>query len=668
MKPDYGYFEETKLGKPYDFKLLKRIYPFTGPYRLLLFGSIGLVLLITILELALPYVTKIAIDHYIVPLSAASTSYDTGEKQPEERVIRVDLKDPQLQALVDKYGHLFTIEETTAIIPYRALSQMKKSDLMVLRKDDLAGVAYITAIFLILVVGNFIFNFVQKMIMEYTGHMIMHDLRVRLFGHIQNLAIAYFTRNPVGRLVTRTTNDVQNMHELFTSVISMIFKDLFLLFGIAVVMLVLNWKLALVTFTVLPLVVIASIIFARRARGIFRELRIKIAEINTRFAETIGGIRVIQLFRQELNNYRRFKQLNHENYLAGMKQIHVLAIFLPLIEILGVVAVALVIWYGGGRVLAGSMSLGALVAFISYIKMFFRPIRDLAEKYNILQNAMASAERIFLILDSQDRLVWPAAPKADNVSELQRIKTIEFEDVGFSYVGDEDILKGINFSISAGETVAVVGPTGAGKTTLINLIPRFYDATAGRVLINNSDIRNLKASALRSKIALVMQDPFLFSGTIRENIFQDNQTLTRELEESVIEAANCRSLIDRLEQGLDTTLTEGGASISSGERQLISIARAFARNPQLILFDEATSYIDSPTELKIQQALEKLMQNRTSLVVAHRLSTVRHADRIIVLNRGQIIETGHHSDLMQKKGFYFRLHQLQNGNQVSNVD
>ena len=663
MKPDYGYFEETKLGKPYDLKLLKRIYPFTGPYRRLLFGSIGLVLLITVLDLALPYVTKIAIDRYIVPLTVSETVAADGAEKSSQRVIRTDLSDPQQRALVDKYRELFTIEGTTALIPYQALSQLKKTDLAVLRKNDLAGVTYIAAIFLILVILNFMLNFVQKMIMEYTGHMIMHDLRISLFSHIQNLATAFFTRNPVGRLVTRTTNDVQNMHELFTSVISMIFKDLFLLCGIAVVLLALNWKLALVSFLVLPLVVLASIVFARRARGIFRELRIKIAEINTRFAETIGGIRVIQLFRQEINNYRLFNQLNHENYLAGMKQIHVLAVFMPLIEILAVVAVALVIWYGGGRVFAGSLSLGALVAFISYIRMFFRPIRDLAEKYNILQNAMASAERIFLILDSQDRLEWPAAQMGIDGSGLQRIKSIEFETVGFSYGGDEDILKNINFSINAGETVAVVGPTGAGKTTLINLIPRFYDSSAGRVLINNRDIRDLEASALRSKIALVMQDPFLFSGTIRENIFQENLNLTQAQEQSILEASNCKSLIDRLTQGLDTLLTEGGASISSGERQLISIARAFARNPQLILFDEATSYIDSPTELRIQQALEKLMQNRTSLVVAHRLSTVRHADRIIVLNRGRIIETGNHTDLMQQKGFYFRLHQLQNKNE-----
>jgi ATP-binding cassette subfamily B protein len=663
MKSDYGYFEETKLGKPYDLKLLKRIYPFTRPYRLLLFGSIGLVLLITLLDLALPYVTKIAIDRYIVPLTASQPAAADGTEKSTERFFRAELSDPQQQALVDKYRDLFTVEGTTARIPYQALSRLKKSDLAVLRKDDVAGVTYITAIFLILVALNFILNFVQKMIMEYTGHMIMHDLRLSLFGHIQNLATAFFTRNPVGRLVTRTTNDVQNMHELFTSVISMIFKDLFLLCGIAVVLLVLNWKLALVSFMVLPLVFLASIIFARRARGIFRELRIKIAEINTRFAETIGGIRVVQLFRQEMNNYRLFNQLNHENYLAGMKQIHVLAVFMPLIEILAVVAVALVIWYGGGRVLAGSLSLGALVAFITYIRMFFRPIRDLAEKYNILQNAMASAERIFLILDSRDRLEWPAARNAADESGLQRIESIEFENVGFSYARDEDILKNINFSIKAGETVAVVGPTGAGKTTLINLIPRFYDATAGRVLINRRDVRDWETSALRSNIALVMQDPFLFSGTIRDNIFQQRPHLTSAQQQSILEASNCKPLIDRLEQGLDTLLTESGASISSGERQLISIARAFARNPALILFDEATSYIDSPTELRIQQALEKLMQNRTSLVVAHRLSTVRHADRIIVLNRGRIIETGNHADLMRQKGFYFRLHQLQNKNE-----
>ena len=661
MQHDHGYFEESKLGKPYDIKLLKRLYPFARPYRLLLFGSIGLVLLITCLDLALPYITKVAIDRYIVPTQDVPAAGKDSENKTKERVIRVDLAGPQERALVDTYQGLFKIEGNTALISYSKLSGIKKTDLAVLRKNDIAGVTVISAVFMALVIINFMFSFVQKMIMEYTGLMIMHDLRMKLFVHIQNLAIAFFTRNPVGRLVTRTTNDIQNMHELFTSVISMIFKDLFLLCGIAVVMLVINWKLALVSFIVLPLVLYASINFSRRARDIFRELRVKVAQINTRFSETIGGIRVVQLFRQEMNNYRNFKELNHANYLAGMKQIHVLAVFMPLIELLAVVAVALVIFYGGGRVLSGTLSLGALVAFISYIRMFFRPIRDLAEKYNILQNAMASAERIFLILDSREVLPRPAVQRANKASRLQRIEEIRFENVYFSYVDGENILQKITFSISAGETIAVVGPTGAGKTSLINLIPRFYDPASGQVLINGLDLKDLNVSSFRSKIALVMQDPFLFSGTIRHNIFQDSQDPTAAQEQFIIDASNCRPLIDRLPRGLDTVLSEGGASISSGERQLISIARAFARNPQLILFDEATSYIDSSTELAIQQAVETLMKNRTSLVVAHRLSTVRNAHRIIVLHRGQIIETGDHVELMNRKGFYYKLHQLQNG-------
>jgi ATP-binding cassette subfamily B multidrug efflux pump len=660
MQSDYGYSEEKKLGKPYDMKLLKRLYPFTRPYRLLLFGSIGLVLLITVLDLALPYITKVAIDRYIVPqIEQQHALTNKSGDGSRNRVILVDLSNSSHQALVNKYSTLFKIEGQTARIAYSDLSQLDKPDLSILRHNDIAGLGVLTAVFVTLVLFNFILSFVQKMIMEYTGHMLMHDLRMKLFVHIQNLAIAFFTRNPVGRLVTRVTNDIQNMHELFTSVISMIFKDLFLLCGIAVVMLVLNWKLALISFAVLPLVVYASLIFSRRARDIFRELRIKVAEINTRFSETIGGIQVIQLFRQEISNYRRFNKLNHENYLAGMKQIHVLAIFMPLIEVLGVVAVALVIFYGGGSVLSSTLSLGALVAFIAYIRMFFRPIRDLAEKYNILQNAMASAERIFLIMDSRDSLPTAATQMGQSSTDLQNIEQIRFEKVSFSYIAGETILQDVTFSMQAGETVAVVGPTGAGKTSLINLLPRFYDPSSGRVLLNNLDISKLDPAWFRSKIALVMQDPFLFSGTIRENIFQEEQVPGKDQQRFVIEASNCQTLIDRLPQGLDTILSEGGASISSGERQLISIARAFARNPQLILFDEATSYIDSPTELRIQQALEKLMKNRAALVVAHRLSTVRNADRIIVLNRGRIIETGTHAVLMAQKGFYYKLHQLQ---------
>ena len=657
MHLDYGYFEEKQLGKPYDVKLLKRLLPFVKPYKLLILWSIFLVIGITALDLALPYVTKIAIDRYIVPQTTAETGALTRNAETRNRYFKADLTDPRQREIILKYSALFQIEDQSAFIAFDELARLEKGDLKILRHKDLGGLAKMAVVFLAIVFFNFILNFTQKMIMEYSGHMIMHDLRMKLFIHIQNLAIEFFTRNPVGRLVTRVTNDVQNMHELFTSVISLVFKDCFLLVGIASVMLILNWKLALVSFTVLPIVIFASAKFSVKARDVFRTLRIKIAEINTRFSETIEGIRVIQLLGQEAKNFKKFNKLNHENYLAGMRQIHVLAVFLPIIELLGVTAAALVIFYGGSRVLNDALSLGTLVAFISYIRMFFRPIRDLAEKYNILQNAMSSAERILLILDTENTLSkthLQISPQA-----LERIRQIRLENVSFSYIGDEKVLKNITLQINAGETVAVVGPTGAGKTSLVNLIPRFYDPTSGCILINDTDIRKFDSAVFRDKMALVMQEPFLFSGTIRENIFEMADHRTEESIQEIIDAANCRSLIQRLPDGLETVLTGGGTSISSGERQLISIARAFARNPQMILFDEATSYIDSQTELWIQQALEKLMINRTALIIAHRLSTIRHVDRIIVLNRGRIIETGSHTELMDRQGFYYRLSQFQ---------
>jgi ATP-binding cassette subfamily B multidrug efflux pump len=658
MQLEYGYFEETHLGKPYDVKLLKRLYPFIRSHKLLVLWSMVLVLSISALELALPYITKITIDRYIVPQINAAAGNHAAAEETTQRYLKADLKNPRHRAIVEKYRALFEIEGETATIALTALESLEKSDLRILRENDFAGVSMMAAIFLAVVFFDFILNFAQKIIMEYSGNMIMHDLRMTLFRHIQNLALDFFTRNPVGRLVTRVTNDVENMHELFTSVISLVFKDFFLLVGIAAVMVVLNWKLTLVSFIVLPVVIFASAKFSAKARDVFRLLRIKIAEINTRFSETIEGIEVIQLFRQESENYRTFKKLNRENYLAGMRQIHVLAIFMPITELLGVIAVAIVVFYGGSRVLNEAISLGTLVAFISYVRMFFRPIRDLAEKYNILQNAMASAERIFLILDTKNTL--PKPNLAQSVAHLDGIRQIRFEDVSFSYIKNEMVLKNISFRIKAGETIAVVGPTGAGKTSLVNLIPRFYDPTAGRILINDIDLREMDTAAFREKIALVMQEPFLFAGTIRENIFDNPRDLSAEKIQKIIEAANCGRLIQRLPEGLETVLAVGGTTLSSGERQLISIARAFARNPQLILFDEATSYIDSQTELWIQQALEKLMQNRTAIIIAHRLSTVRYVDRIIVLNRGRIIEIGSHLELMDRKGFYYRLHQLQN--------
>ncbi|MDI6686913.1 MAG: ABC transporter ATP-binding protein [Desulfobacterales bacterium] len=656
MRTDFGYFEEKQLGKPYDMKMLKRLYPFTRPYRLLVSGSIMLVVLIAFLDLSLPYVTKMAIDRYIVPQSASDMADASGS---EIRNLKVNVLEPETREIISRYPDIFQISGQEAVIELKNLSQLSKNDLTELRKKDFNGLNIITAVFICIIIFSFVFNFLQVILMEYTGQMIMHDLRMRLFKHIQELSVSFFTKNPVGRLVTRTTNDIQNMHDLFTSVISFVFKDLFLLTGITLALLWINWKLALVSFSVLPFVVFASMYFSTSARDAFRTLRIKIAEINTRFAETIEGIKILQIFLHERENYLSFKKLNHEHYMASMQQIHVFAIFMPVIELLGSIALAVVIYYGGGSMLAGKISLGSLVAFISYLKMFFRPIRDIAEKYNILQNAMASAERIFLILDNQEKIQQPVADSGYKTPDLKKIQNIVMENVSFGYTEDEPVLKNISLEIHAGETIAIVGRTGSGKTSLINLILRFYDPTSGKITINGINIKDFELSSLRSKTAMIMQDPFLFSGTILDNIIQGQNNISRQNMEFILEASNCKKIIERLPDGLNTLLYEGGTSLSSGERQLISMARAFARNPDLIILDEATSYVDSETEEKVRQALYSLIKKRTSIIVAHRLSTVRHADRIMVINKGRIIETGTHDELMKKKGFYFKLNQLQ---------
>ncbi len=656
MHNDFGYFEEKQIGRPYDLKLLRRMAPFIRPYRAVLIGSIALAILITLLDLALPYVTKIAIDRYILPVTPAAA--EAGRVPPERtRFLRIDRTDPQVRAVLQKYASQLAIEGDSTVVSLDDLNKIPAADLLILRRRDISGLALMTVIFLGLVTAGFAMNFAQVMIMEYTGQWIMHDLRSVLFAHVQDLPVAFFSRNPVGRLVTRVTNDIQNMHELFTSVIVFVFKDLFLLAGIAVVLLGINWKLALLSFGVMPLVLYASARFSTHARDVFRLLRIKIAEINTKIAETIGGIAVIQLFHQETENFRQFERLNNEYYQAGMRQIGIFAVFMPVIELFGVAALAVVIFYGGSGVLRDTISLGALVAFISYVKMFFRPIRDIAEKYNILQNAMASAERIFLILDTEREAEPVHVPPAFGGPD--RIRSIEFRNVSFGYLKGEPVLNRIDLAIRAGETVAVVGPTGSGKTTLVNLIPRFYDPTEGDILINGQNIRQMLRADLRAKIALVPQDPFLFSQSVRDNIAPGGAGIDPEEMNAILAYANCRALAEKLPAGLDTVLAEGGASISSGERQLLSIARAFAHHPELIILDEATSYVDSQTEAVIQDALFNLIKRRTAIIVAHRLATARQADRIVVLNRGRIIETGPHEVLMRKKGFYYRLSRFQ---------
>ncbi|MFW6429065.1 MAG: ABC transporter ATP-binding protein [Desulfosalsimonas sp.] len=590
MSEQRDIFAEKELGKTADTGLLRRIYPFVAPYKLLMLVALLLMAAATFLELAVPYVTKEAIDNYIVPEQGG---------------------------------------------------------------PDIEGLNLTAIVLLVIILLNLVIGFVHVLLMEYTAQNIMHDLRLALFSHIQRLSPRFFNRNPVGRLVTRVTNDIQNMHEMFTSVIIFVLKDLFLLAGITAVLFAIDWQLSLAVYAIFPFVFYSGFKFAGTARQAFRTLRIKAAEINTRFAETIGGVGIIQLFGQEKNNYENFRKINHENFLAGMKQITVFALFMPFIELMSSVGLAIVIFAGGSGILAGRISLGELVVFISYIRMFFRPIRDIAEKYNITQNALSSAERIFLILDEDDRLPEPPPESAEAVPE--RLREISAQNVWFGYTPEEPVLKGIDFSLPAGQTMAVVGPTGAGKTSLINLLVRFYDPDSGAILANGTDIRSFRSAQLRSKIALVSQEPFLFSGSIFHNIFGENGTPDPETVERVLKQSRTDTITERLPQGVYTKLSGQGASLSSGQRQLISIARALAADPEVIIFDEATSYIDSETEASIQEALATLMARRTAIVIAHRLSTARNANHILVMNHGRIIESGSHIRLMEKQGFYRHL-------------
>ncbi len=651
MLRDYGYFEEDQLGKPYDLGLLKRLFPYVRPYSLLFLLSIGLVTAITVLDLALPYLTKVAIDRYIVQ----DISDEKPEASQQQRFYVADLRRPKIEKVVSRYPSFFEVEWPYARISYEKLSELKKADLMDLRRGDYAGVARIALIFIGVVVCHFVFSFGHVIIMEYAAQAIMHDLRLTLFRHIQGLSVAFFTRNPVGRLVTRMTSDVQNMHEFFTSIITVLFKDVFLVLGITVVLLLMNWQLALICFLMLPFIFLATAYFSRLTRDVFRDLRVKIAEINTKLQETVDGIRIVQLFLQEAKNYERFRKLNHENYLAGIRQINIFAVFMPAIELMSSVTTALVIWYGGGRVVSETLSLGALVAFISYMRMFFRPIRDIAEKYNIMQSAMASSERILLLLDSEERI---DEPKVSRRIPDKR-PAVSFNKIWFSYLGRDWVLRDISLTVRPGETVAIVGPTGAGKSTLIHLLERFYDPTEGNIYIDGLDIREISKAELRARIALITQDVFLFADTIRNNITVGNPIVTPERLNKIVAASNMERLIQGLPDGLDTVLTEGGRTLSGGERQLVAFARALARDPAILILDEATSSVDTETERLIQEATVRLMQNRTAIVVAHRLSTIRHADRIIVLHRGRIREVGSHDELIAKQGLYYQLYQWQ---------
>jgi ABC-type multidrug transport system fused ATPase/permease subunit len=702
MHIDFGYMEEGKLGKPYDLKLMIRLGTFIRPYWALMAFSLLCVSIMTASDLLIPYLTKEAIDRYIV--NSAREVILKGDGSPEEKRLldrfgerllprdekgkffitpdmlkSIDQKEitllqkssllsenryylfipkkPEEEILLKRYASSFERSGSYWFISFDSMKELTKEDLLVLRGRDVKGVLHIALFVIFIMVASFGLNFLQVYALEVAGQKMMHDLRMKVFSHLQSLSISFFDKNPVGRLVTRLTNDIENIHEMFTSILINLFKDVLLLVGIIFILLYLNRELALVSFSILPLIFLTTLVFSRQARDVFRQIRLKVAQMNAFLQENLSGIKVVQLFRREEENGRRFHQINDGHYSANMKQIKIYALFVPLIEILSSGAIGLLLWYGGGRVIREAISLGALVAFLSYIRMFFQPIRDLSEKYNILQSAMASLERIFSLLDHDEKIFKSLSPKRDEIRGR-----IEFQGVSFSYNGEEKVLKEVSFSVREGETVAIVGATGAGKTSLLNLLERFYEMQEGRILLDGIDIRERNVSHLRSRLGLVMQDTFLFAGDIEENIWLGDRKADREKVREVCRVVNAEKFIQRLADGYHTKVGEGGETLSSGERQLLAFARALYFDLKILILDEATSHVDPETERLIQEGLARLLKGRTAMVIAHRLSTIQHADQIILLHKGRIREIGTHSTLMAKKGLYFKLYQLQFGN------
>ena len=511
----------------------------------------------------------------------------------------------------------------------------------------------------LLLFGSLLFQaFIQYFLTYYTqylGQKILYDLRMQIFNHIQKLALKFFDKTPIGRIVTRATNDVEALGELFSSGIVMVFSDVFIILWILVFMFAMDVPLSLVTLSVLPVLIYGTFLFRKKVRERYRDVRLHLARLNSYMQEHVTGMSVVQIFNKEKDEFKKFSSINDDFRSANIKSIFYYAIFYPSVELLSSIAVGLIIWYGGGEVIRSTLTIGVLFAFIQYTEMFFRPIRDLSEKYNIMQTAMASSERIFKLLDNQTFI-----KNTENPARLDTVKgSIEFKNVWFAYNSDEYVLKDMNFKINPGETVAIVGHTGAGKTSTINILTRFYDIQKGNILLDGVDISTIDKQELRKHISLVLQDVFLFSGTIESNINLNNPDISFERVKKAAEIVGADKFIMELPDQYKEPVKERGATLSVGQKQLISFARALAYDPKILILDEATSSIDTETEILIKEAIEKLLVGRTAIVIAHRLSTIQNADKIIVLHKGEIRETGNHQQLLAKKGIYYKLYQLQ---------
>ena len=600
-----GMHEEEVLGKAYDARLMRRLLAYLRPYRRVVFFALIAIFFYGLLQAVPPYLLKVEIDRYLDPSKHHQT--------------------PQFLA------HF-------------------------LNSDPRAGILQIAfLIFLPTVLLTFILQFAQTFAMQLVGQKVMYDLRKQIFGHLQRLQMSFYDRNPVGRLVTRVTTDVDVLNDLFASGVVAVFGDFFTLLSIMVIMLKLDWRLALLTFSVLPLIVLATVAFRKAVRESYRRIRLAIARINSYLQEHITGMSVLQLFNREDRSFEEFERINRAHMKAYKDSIMAYALFYPTVEFLGVLAIVIILYKGGGMYLEGTVTIGTAIAFIQYSQRFFRPIQDLSDKYNILQAAMASSERIFKLLDTPVRI--------DNPPESRLLENpqgnVEFHKVGFAYRDDHRVLEDVSFSIAPGETVAVVGHTGAGKTTLTNLLLRFYDVQDGSVMFDGIDVRKLRLHDLRKNFAIVLQDPYLFSGTIASNIRLGTPDISDQQVREAARRVNMLDFIESLPGGFDEPVKERGATLSSGQKQLLSFARALAHNPKILILDEATSSVDTETEHMIREGLQKLIEDRTSLVIAHRLSTIQNASKIVVMHKGRVREVGTHQELLRKQGIYFKLYQLQ---------
>jgi ATP-binding cassette subfamily B protein len=644
--------EEEVLGKAYDSRLMRRLLTYLRPYKVRTTTALVAIILKALAEAVGPFLVKIEIDKYLV--------------QPH-----------QSAGFLDRF----------------------------LSSQPLAGIAQLAGIYASIIALSFVLEFAQTYFMQWVGQKVMFDLRSQIFRHLQHMHIGFYDKNPVGRLVTRVTTDVDALNEMFTSGVVSIFEDIFVLAGIIFIMIAMNWKLALITFAVLPLITYATQVFRIKVRDSYRRIRTAIARINSHLQEHLSGMTVLQLFNRERRAYDKFSEVNDSHREAYKDAIMAHAIYYPVVEILSAVAMASVIWFGGTQVMRLVMTLtvslgfakglpqfhllptlttlGVLVAFMQYAQRFFRPIQDLSEKYNILQSAMASAERVFKLLDTQAEITSPSITKVPTGPGQ-----IDFDHVWFAYRNNPSttgnhvetaapgrpgfvekpaaqsaepdwVLRDVTFTVAPGETVAFVGHTGAGKTTIISLLLRFYDVQKGAIRIDGVDIKDMDLTDLRRRFGVVLQDPFLFSGTVAQNIRLGSAWITDAAVEKAAEEVNVADFIRSLPEGFQEKVRERGSTLSTGQKQLISFARALAHDPKILILDEATSSVDTETEFRVRDALTRMVEGRTSLIIAHRLSTIQRADKIIVLHKGHLREFGTHQQLLAQRGIYFKLYQLQ---------